>query len=105
MDVLGADAPSDEPVRVVGRFCGANLCGGLGPRPHPSAWVLQDEDASVWVIGKEPKGKGWRLDPTYQGDTSRWIEVVGRVEPCGATRCLKAKSIALAPQPSPSAAP
>ena len=99
MELLAEETPSNKPVRVVGRFCGASLCGGLGPRPHPSAWVLQDEDASVWVIGKEPKGKGWRLDPTYQGDTSRWVEVVGRVEPCGTTRCLKAKSIALVPRP------
>jgi hypothetical protein len=51
------------------------------------------------VIGKEPKGKGWRLDPTYAADTSRWVEVVGRIEPCGATRCLKAKSVNLAPRP------
>lgn len=105
MDVLAEEAPGDKPVRVVGRFCGARPCGGLGARPHPSAWALQDAEASVWVIGKEPKGKGWRLDPAYEGDTSRWLEVVGRVEPCGTTRCLKAKSIALAPQPSPSAAP
>ena len=99
MDLLAEETHSDKAVRVVGRFCGANLCGGLGPRPHPSAWVLQDEDASVWVIGKKPKGKGWRLDPTDEGDTSRWVEVVGRVEPCGTTRCLKAKSIVLVPRP------
>jgi hypothetical protein len=105
MDLLGETTPSDKPVRLVGRFCGANLCGGLGPRPHPSAWVLQDEDAAVWVIGKDPKGKGWRLDPGYKGDTSRWIEVVGSVEPCGKTRCLKAKSVALVPRPADSASP
>jgi len=99
MDLLAEATPSDKSVRVVGRFCGANLCGGLGPRPHPSAWVLQDEGASVWVIGKEPKGKGWRLDPTYDGDTSRWLEVKGRLGPCGSSRCLRAESIALVPRP------
>ena len=83
---------------VVGRFCGASLCGGLGPAPVPKAWVLADDANAVWVIGKEPAGKGWRLDPAYPADTSRWLEVVGRVEPCGATRCLRAKSVALSPR-------
>lgn len=99
MDLLDEATPSGTPVRVVGRFCGANLCGGLGTAPSPKAWVLDDGTTAVWVIGKEPKGKGWRFDPAYRGDTSRWIEVVGRVEPCGTTRCLKAKSVALVPRP------
>jgi hypothetical protein len=91
---------------VVGRFCGANPCGGLGPQPHKSAWALQDEeDEAVWVIGKEPKGKGWRLDPTYTADMSRWVEVVGRIEACGATRCLKAKSVNLTARPPEAADP
>jgi len=105
MDLLAEKTPSDRPVLVVGRFCGANLCGGLGPRPHPSAWVLQDEDASVWVIGMEPKGKGWRLDPTYEGDTSRWLEVKGRLQPCGSSRCLRAQSVALVVPPDASPSP
>lgn len=104
-EVLGADGPTGKTVSVVGRFCGANACGGLGPRPHKSAWGLEDEDAAVWVVGKEPKGKGWRLDPTYGGDAARWLHVVGRIEPCGATRCLKAKSVALAPRPQDAAIP
>lgn len=98
-DILAPEAPSGKPVRVVGRFCGANLCGDLGAAPVQGAWVLDDGVTAVWVIGKEPSGKGWRLDPAYKGDTSRWIEVVGRVEPCGTTRCLKAKSVALVPRP------
>lgn len=98
-DVLDPQSPSDKPVRIVGRFCGASLCGGLGEPPVPKAWVLADDVSALWVIGKEPSGKGWRLDPAYRGDTSRWLEVVGRVEPCGATRCLRAKSLALVPRP------
>lgn len=97
-DILDTQGASGKPVRVVGRFCGASLCGGLGPSPVPKAWVLADDVTAVWVIGKEPAGKGWRLDPAYAADTSRWLEVVGRVEPCGATRCLRAKSLALVPR-------
>jgi hypothetical protein len=98
-DIVGPEAPAGKAVRVVGRFCGAGLCGGLGAAPLPKAWVLHDGVTAVWVIGKDPSGKGWRLDPTYKGDTSRWIEVVGRVEACGTTRCLKAKSVTLVPSP------
>jgi hypothetical protein len=98
-DILETQGSSGKPVRVVGRFCGAGLCGGLGAAPSPKAWALFDEVTAVWVIGKEPAGKGWRLDPTYRADTSRWLEVKGRVEPCGATRCLRAKSLALVPPP------
>jgi hypothetical protein len=105
MDLLAAATPSEKPIRVVGRFCGAGLCGAVEGRPDPSAWVLQDEEASVWVIGKEPKGKGWRLDPAYKGDTTRWLEVTGRLQPCGPARCLRAQSIVLVPRPDASASP
>jgi len=105
VDLLAERAPSDKRVRVVGRFCGANLCGGLGRRPHPSAWVLQDEDESVWVIGKEPKGKGWRLDPAYDGDTSRRLEVTGRLRRCGQAWCLRAETVALLPRTGASPLP
>lgn len=97
-DALDAGAPAGQTVRVTGRFCGAGLCGDVGAPPVPRAWVLFDDVTAIWVIGKEPAGKGWRLDPTYRADTSRWLEVSGRVEPCGALRCLRAKSIALVPR-------
>jgi hypothetical protein len=97
-DILNGQGASRKPVRVVGRFCGAGLCGGLGTAPSPKAWALFDDVTAVWVIGKEPAGKGWRLDPTYRADTARWLEVTGRVEPCGAARCLRAKSVALIPR-------
>ena len=97
-DILDASAAAGKTVRVAGRFCGAGLCGDLGAPPEPKAWALFDEVTAVWVIGKEPAGKGWRLDPTYRADTARWLEVTGRVEPCGAARCLRAKSVALIPR-------
>jgi hypothetical protein len=97
-DVIEAKATAAKPVRVAGRFCGAGLCGGLGAPPVAKAWVLFDDVTAVWVIGKEPAGKGWKLDPAYKADTARWLEVTGRVEPCGATRCLRAKSVALVPR-------
>jgi hypothetical protein len=98
-DVIDAKAAMDKTVRVAGRFCGAGLCGDLGAAPPvPKAWALFDDVTAVWVIGKEPAGKGWRLDPNYRADTARWLEVTGRVERCGATRCLRAKTVALIPR-------
>ena len=54
----------------------------------------------VWVLGKEPRGKGWRLDPTYAADSRRWLEVEGRLERCGTAVCLKAKNVVLSAPPA-----
>jgi len=104
-DILDATADGGKTVRVAGRFCGAGLCGDLGAPPVPKAWALFDDVTAVWVIGKEPAGKGWRLDPTYRADTARWLEVTGRVEPCGSAKCLRAKSVALIPREGGSESP
>jgi hypothetical protein len=100
-DSLGTVGEGRRDVRVSGRFCGVGLCGPApGPAPHPSAWLLQDGEDAVWVLGKEPRGKGWRLDPTYRGDTRRWLEVEGRLERCGTAVCLRAKRVALSADPT-----
>jgi hypothetical protein len=89
-------APSRRPITVRGRFCGAGLCGNpSGPRPTPEAWVLADTDVAVWVVGRAARGNGWRLDPTYAGDTSRWLEVEGTIERCGPEPCLRARRVEL----------
>lgn len=96
------DSPPRQQVTVRGRFCGRGLCGGLSAAaPSRTAWVLERDGAAVWVVGKEPKGKGWRLDPLSEGDTSRWLEVVGRLETLGAIRCLRADSVLLVRGPAP----
>jgi hypothetical protein len=101
-ELLGGEAPSDGRVVVRGRFCGRNLCGGLStPPPKGDAWVFEQDGAAVWVVGREAKGKGWWLDPLSPGDTSRWLEVVGRIETCGKQRCLRADSVTLVRTPAP----
>ena len=101
--LAGADTPARERVTVRGRFCGRSLCGGLSTAaPSSEAWVLEREGAALWVVGKPPQGKGWRLDSRSDGDTTRWLEVVGRVETLGGTRCLRADSVLLVRGPEPS---
>jgi hypothetical protein len=99
-DAIGTLEGAPREVRVSGRFCGVSLCGAPpGPAPQPSAWLLKDGEDFVWVIGKEPKGKGWRLDPTYAADSRRWLEVVGRAERCGTALCLRAKQVSITTSP------
>ncbi len=97
------DTPPRERVTVRGRFCGRNLCGGLtAAAPTPEAWVLERDGAALWVVGKTAQGKGWQLDPRSNGDTTRWLEVTGRVETRGETRCLRADGVLLVRGPEPS---
>ena len=99
-DAIGTLGEAGRAVHVRGRFCGTGLCGASpGPAPHASAWLLQDGEERIWVLGKAPRGKGWRLDPTYAPDSRRWLEVEGRLETCGAALCLRAKRVSLSPAP------
>jgi hypothetical protein len=90
-----------KTITVLGVFRGRNLYGDLASAsPDPSAWVLKARGASVWVIGRKPEGKGFRLDPHYNRDTTRWLEVTGRVVMVAGEPCLKASKVALASPPA-----
>ncbi|MGH9887916.1 MAG: hypothetical protein ACREBE_20455 [bacterium] len=94
------DAPAGEKVSVRGKFAGANLDKDLQTAaPEPRAWVLRSGDQAIWVIGKEPRGKGWSFDPAYRGDLGKWLVVEGRMAPCGTARCLRASRVSLAGTP------
>src|SRR5687768_9735453 len=59
-------ARSGDLLTVRGRFCGVSLCGSPdSPAPERGAWRIADGDDAIWVIGRAPRGKGWRLDPSY----------------------------------------
>jgi hypothetical protein len=89
-------------VRALGQFRGANLCKDLGPdtRRDPADWVLLTSEGPVWVTGRRPEGKGFRLDASYRGDTARWLEVTGKVEKAGDVRYVRASRVALAARPA-----
>lgn len=99
---LEAAAVDRKPVRAIGQFRGANLCGDLPPasRRDPADWVLLTSEGAVWVTGRRPEGRGFQLDPAYRTDTSRWLEVHGKVESSGDVRYLRASRITLVAHPA-----
>ena len=98
---VGLGGRDGETIRVVGQFCGRNLCGDLpvSPEPGPRDWVLKGDSHVVWVTGRDPKGKGWALDPLLKSDTGRWLEVVGRLETRNGVPYLRARKVTLTTAP------
>jgi len=88
-------------VGMVGQFRGANLCRDfpMATRRDPADWVLLTAEGPVWVTGHRPEGRGFRLDPAYRGDTSRWLAVSGKVQIVDGVRYLKASKIVMASRP------
>jgi hypothetical protein len=74
-------------VTLSGQFRGRNLMGDQPQAPNISKWdfVLHNADASVWVTGVRPRGKGFNLDVGARVDTRTWLQVTGVVR---ATRGL-----------------
>ena len=70
-----------QTVTVTGRFRGRNLSGDQPAAPGRSKFdfVLQLADASVWVVGRRPRGAGFDLNVDARVDTGRWLEVQGDV--------------------------
>jgi hypothetical protein len=75
----------DQHVTVAGQFRGRNLFGDLPQAPaaekqdSKGQFVLKSGDAALWVLGKQPKGHGFELDPDSRIDSRRWLEVSGVV--------------------------
>lgn len=70
-----------QKVTVAGRFRGRNLFGDQPAAPGRSRFdfVLQLADASVWVVGRQPRVDGADLRVDRRVDTGRWLEVSGDV--------------------------
>jgi hypothetical protein len=94
-------AYAGQTVRVIGLFGGRDLLGELpaGSAPTSQDWVLRQPPHAIWVTGRKPQGRGWKLDPAYKGDGVRWIEVTGRVELRGGVSVLRASKVTLVSAP------
>jgi hypothetical protein len=90
-----------QKVTIVGQFRGRNLYGELPEAPGKGKFefVLRSADAAVWVIGLQPKGKGFNFDPNKRIDTGRWVTVQGTVRSARGLTWLEGTSIELAPTP------
>ena len=100
--ILQPEAPyAGRAVRVIGLFGGRDLLGELpaGSASTSQDWVLRQPPHAIWVTGRKPQGKGWKLDPTYKGDGVRWIEVTGRVEVRDGVAFLRASKVTLVSAP------
>jgi hypothetical protein len=76
----------DRKVTVTGRFSGrsADPDGPSMLKPlGRSRWdfILQADDAAIWISGRRPRGKDFDLDPESPADakTGRWLRVTGFV--------------------------
>jgi hypothetical protein len=99
---IEAAAAGGTTVSAVGQFRGANLCRDLPEvtRLDGDGWVLLTLEGPIWVTGRAPEGRGFRLDPAQRGDVKRWLEVTGRVTVAASgARYLRASKVALVARP------
>lgn len=84
-----------QTVTVSGRFRGRNLFGDQPAAPGRSKFdfVIQLADASVWVVGRRPRGSGFDLNVDARVDTGRWLEVQGDVRTAKGLVWIEAVSI------------
>jgi hypothetical protein len=90
-----------QTVTIVGQFRGRNLFGDLpeAPAQNRHQFVLRSGDAALWVMGVEPKGKGFDFDPGRRIDSGRWVKVAGTVKTAKGLTWLEGTTIELAPEP------
>ncbi len=91
-----------QRLSVLGQFRGRNLFGDLPEAPAPAKWqfVLRSGDSALWVMGVEPRGKGFKFDPTKRFDSGRWVTVQGTVRTARGLTWLEGTTIELAPAPA-----
>jgi hypothetical protein len=90
-----------KEISVLGKFRGSNLYGDLSIRDKrtPRDFVIKVADAAIWVTGRRPRGKDFRLDPDKRRDTGEWLRIVGEPWEFEGTYYLKAIKVELAEDP------
>ena len=97
MLVLTPEDYLGQRVTINGQFRGRNLYGDLPQSPGATQWdfVLHSGDASIWVTGQRPRGKGFNLDVDARVDTGHWLEVAGAVRQGRGVVWVEATQVAL----------
>ena len=93
-------------VTVTGRFRARNLFGDLPEAPGNTRddFVLRSGDASIWIVGMEPKGEGFDFDVMARVDTNRWLQVTGVVGGGDRLAAIEAEDLATVERPAAAAA-
>jgi Bacterial Ig-like domain len=100
--VMAPERYENRGVSISGRFRGRNLHADLAaPLPTPTKWdfVVQSADASLWISGLRPRGRGFELDPGARVDTGRWLQIAGTVRHDGSRVWIEAREIELSSPP------
>jgi hypothetical protein len=73
--IANPDAVKGRLIRVVGQLRGRNLYGDLPAASfrHRLDWVLKDERAAVWVTGRPPRGRDFKLDGDRVRSDARFV--------------------------------
>lgn len=93
-----------QKVTITGSFRGRNLFGDLPDAPGKGRYdfVLGGtEGAAVWVVGLQPRGRGFDLNVDRRSDSSRWLQVTGVVGRARGLVTLTATAMALTEPPAP----
>ncbi len=89
-----ADRFRGRTVRVVGQFRGRNLFGDVPAAGVPAeGWLIKDGGALLWIVGHEPRGKGFALDPLSEADGKWWLQVAGTPETRNGVVVFRAREI------------
>ena len=88
---------------MTGRFRARNLFGDQPEAPGNTRddFVLRSGDASIWIVGMEPKGDGFDFDVMARVDTNRWLQVTGVVGGGSHLATIEAESLAVVDRPAP----
>jgi hypothetical protein len=100
---LAPEKYENRSVTISGRFRGRNLHADIAsPIPTPTKWdfIIQSADASVWVSGLRPRGKGFELDPSARVDTGRWVQIAGTLRREASRTWIEGREIELSAPPS-----
>ncbi len=91
-----------QRISITGQFRGRNLFGDLPEAPAPARWqfVLRSSDSALWVMGVQPRGKGFNFDPAKRIDSGRWVKVQGTVRTARGLTWLEGTTIELAQAPA-----
>jgi hypothetical protein len=70
-----------QKISVTGNFRGRNLFGDMPGAPGKSRFdfVIRGTEGAAWVVGMQPKGRGFDLDIDKRFDTDKWLAVTGVV--------------------------